>query len=113
MDIGLLGPILGSVSAERVLIYLVAREEGYAREIARFFGADADSIQKQLIKFEAGGVLISKEIGRTVLYRFSFRYAFLSELKNLLGKALDRYPEDVIDRLTVSRRRPRRRGKPS
>jgi len=29
--------LLGSKNAERVLIYIFSREEGYAREIARFF----------------------------------------------------------------------------
>ena len=33
-------PILGSKNAERVLIYLLARDQGYAREIARSWGAD-------------------------------------------------------------------------
>jgi DNA-binding transcriptional ArsR family regulator len=112
MDIALLEPILGSVNAERVLIYVLSKEEGYAREIARFFGADPDSVQKQLVKLEAGGVLVSKAVGRTVLYRFSPRYAFLSELKNLLAKALTFYPAEERERLTKSRRRPRRRGKP-
>ena len=112
MEIAFLEPILGSVNAERVLIYLLAREEGYTREIARFFGADPDSIHKQLIKLEAGGVLLSRAGGRTVLYRFSPRYAFLSELKGLLMKALESYPGKERDRLTLSRRRPRRRGKP-
>lgn len=111
-EIGLLGTILGSVNAERVLVYILAREEGYAREIARFFGADPDSIQKQLAKFEAGGVLISKELGRTVVYRFNPRYAFLPELKQLLTRALEAYPAKEIERLQYSRRRPRRRGKP-
>jgi len=36
----MLEAILGSVSRERVLIFLYAREEGYAREIARFFDTD-------------------------------------------------------------------------
>lgn len=109
----MLGPILGSVNSERVLIYILVREEGYAREIARFFGADPDSIQKQLAKLESGGVLISKKAGRTVLYRFNPRYAFLPELKSLLEKALRFYPEVERERLKMSRRRPRRRGKPS
>jgi hypothetical protein len=110
--VAMLEPILGSVNAERALLYLLAREEGYAREMARFFGADADSIQKQLAKFEAGGVFTSKEVGRTVLYQFNPRYAFLAELKSLLQKALEFYPEEERDRLVMSRRRPRRRGKP-
>jgi hypothetical protein len=112
MDTVILDPILGSINAERVLIFLTARGEGYARQIARFFGADPDSTQKQLAKFEAGGVLMSKEVGRTVLYEFNPRYAFLPELKALLEKALGFYPEDEREKLLMDRRRPRRRGKP-
>lgn len=113
MKITMLEPILGSVNLERVLLYILAREEGYAREIARFFNADPDSIHKQLSKLESGGVLISKQAGRTVLYRFNPRYAFLPELKSLLEKAINFYPEEDRDRLLLTRRRPRRRDKPS
>ena len=109
----MLQPILGSVSAERVLIYLLTREDGYAREIARFFGTEPDSIQKQLVKLETGGVLVGREVGRTVVYEFNPRYAFLSELQKLLEKALSFYPEEEQERLTMGRRRPRRRGKPA
>ena len=112
MDIAMLEPILGSVNAERVLVFLIARDEGYAREIARFFGADPDSIQKQLVKLETGGVLPSREFGRTVRYQFNPRYAFLPELKQLVEKAFSYYPDDVCERLLMSRGRPRRRGKP-
>ncbi len=108
-----LEPILGSLNAERVLVYILARGEGYAREIARFFGADPDSIQKQLAKLEAGGVLATKQVGRTVLYQFSPRYAFQPELRSLLEKALSFYPEEERERLMMARQRPRRRGKPS
>jgi DNA-binding transcriptional ArsR family regulator len=112
MKIAMLAPILGSVNAERVLIYLAARDEGYGREIARFFGADPDSIQKQLVKFEAGGILISRELGRTVTYQFNPRYPFLAELKDLVEKAIRFYPEEERERLNMPGQRPRRRGKP-
>lgn len=112
MKIALLDPLLGSINAERVLVYLVARGEGYARGIARFFGADPDSIQKQLVKLESGGVLTSKEVGRTITYQFNPRYAFLPELKQLITKALSFYPEEEQERLVMTRQRPRRRGKP-
>jgi len=107
MEITMLNPILGSVNAERVLVFLQARGEGYAREIARFFGADPDSIQKQLVKFEAGGVLTSKEVGRTVTYQFNPRYPFLPELKELMEKAIGFYPEEERERLVMDRKRPR------
>jgi hypothetical protein len=109
----MLEPVIGSKSSERVLVYILARRRGYAREIARFFGADPDSIQKQLVKLEYGGVLTATEAGRTVLYEFNPRYAFLPELTALLSKALSFYPERQRELLTTNRRRPRRRGKPS
>jgi len=93
----MLEPLLGSISAERVLIFILAREEGYARDIARFFKADLYAIQKQLNKLETGGVLASRLAGRTRLYTFNPRYPFLKELKELLIKALSFYPEASQD----------------
>ena len=108
----MLEPILGSKNAERVLMFILARDQGYTREIARFSGADPDSVQKQLVRLELGGLLVSKSEGRTRLYRFNPRYSFLKELKALLNKALTFYPPDEQERLMVVRRRPRRKGKP-
>jgi hypothetical protein len=108
----MLEPLLGSESSERVLIFILAREEGYGAEIAKFFGTDLDPIQKQLNKLELGGVLVSHEVGRTRLFTYNPRYPFLNELKSLLEKALSYYPADVREALLMNRRRPRRSGKP-
>jgi len=108
----MLKPLLGSESTERVLIFILARDEGYATEIARFFETDLFGIQNQLDKLENGCVLISHTAGRTRLYIFNPRYPFLKELKSLLEKALSFYPEDMRERFLMNRRRPRRRGKP-
>jgi hypothetical protein len=104
--------LVGSKNAERVLLYIFSREEGgYAREISRFFEADLKSIQKQLDKLEAGGVLVSREVGRTRPYTFNLRYPFLNELKSLLEKALSFYPEEEQNALIMNRRRPRAKAK--
>lgn len=108
----MLEPLLGSTNSERVLLFILAREAGYASEIARFFDTDLYGIQKQLDKLETGGVLASRKVGRTRLYRFNRRYSFLKELRALLSKALSFYPTAEQERLLVVRRRPRRRGKP-
>ena len=107
----MLEPLFGSLSCERVLIFLSARGEGYPREIARFYKTSYYPIQKQLEKLEAGGVLVSRSKGRTRLYAFNPRYPFLKELKSLLEKALRFYPEAEREALLLNRRRPRRRGK--
>ena len=103
--------LLGSKNAERVLIYIFSRDEGYAREIASFYGTDLKPIQMQLDKFEQGGVLVSRSVGRTRPYEFNPRYPFLSELKALLEKTLSFYPAKEQEELRMNRRRPRARGK--
>jgi hypothetical protein len=103
--------LLGSKNAERVLIYIFAREEGYAREIAGFYKTDLKSIQMQLDKFEKSGVLASRAVGRTRPYVFNPRYPFLNEVKALLEKALSFYPKNEREELVMNRRRPRARGK--
>ena len=108
----MLEAILGSLSSERVLVFIFARREGYAREIARFFETALAPIQKQLDKLELAGVFVSRTAGRTRLYEFNPRYAFLKELRSLLGKAISFYPPEDRERLVMVRRRPRRKGKP-
>jgi hypothetical protein len=103
--------LLGSKNAERVLIYIFSRDEGYAREIANFYDTDLKSIQLQLDKFEKSGVLSSQSVGRTRPYMFNPRYPFLAELKALLEKALSFYSVKEREELTMNRRRPRARGK--
>ena len=108
----MLKPILGSVSKERVLVFLVTRGESYPREIARFHRTDLDPTQKQMDRLELGGILVSRTAGRTRLYSLNPRYPFLPELRALVEKGLSFYPANERDRLCMARRRPRRRGKP-
>jgi hypothetical protein len=108
----MLEPVLGSRNKERILLYLHVRKEGYAREISRFFKTDLAPIQKQLERLENGGVLYSRNAGRTRLFGLNPRYPFLGELRTLLDKVLTFFPPDERDALVNVRTRPRRRGKP-
>jgi len=108
----MLEPLLGSLNCERVLMFIYGREEGYPREIARFYNTELYPVRKQLDKLEAGGILASRVAGRTRIYIFNPRYPFLKELKGLLKKALSFYPPEEQEKLLMVRRRPRRRGKP-
>ena len=55
--------LFGSKNRERVLQYVLANGEGYAKEMADFYGTSLDPIQKQLEKLELGGVFVSKTVG--------------------------------------------------
>jgi len=108
----MLESLLGSINRERVLIFLHARGEGYAREIARFFKTDLDPVQKQLERLEFGGIIFSRNAGKTRVYALNPRYPFLEELKTLLDKALSFYPDSDKEELLFTRQRPRRKDKP-
>jgi DNA-binding transcriptional ArsR family regulator len=104
--------VFGNVNRERVLAYLVAREQGYGRGIAAFFDTNLRAVQVQLDKLEAGGVLVSQREGRTRLYRLNPRWPFREQLVALVERMLEFYPEEDRELLLGGRRRPRRRGKP-
>jgi len=108
----MLEPLLGSTTCEQVLIFILTRNEAYARGIARFYGRNLYAIQKQLQKLEVGGIIVSRTAGKTRLYSFNPRYPFLKQLKALLEKALSFYTKEEREKLLMNRRRPRQRGKP-
>jgi len=108
----MLEAIFGSADRERILRFLFMRQEGYAREIARFYDSDLSQIQKQLTRMELGGVLFSRSVGRTVLYGLNPRYPFKKELESLIKKSVDFLPDAERVALVMNRKRPRRRGKP-
>jgi hypothetical protein len=108
----MLQSLLGSDDAERVLLFLCDRDSGYGREIADFWGTSVSGIQRQLDKFEAGGIIQGKMVGRTRVYTWNPRWAFREELRFLLTKAVGFLSKEERARLQENRRRPRRRGKP-
>jgi predicted transcriptional regulator len=108
----MLEPLFGAANRERVLFFILAREESYPREIADYYKTGLAPIQKQLEKLEQGGVVYSRMAGRTRLYTFNPRYPLLAELQALLEKALTFYPKEERDRLFKDRKRPRRKDKP-
>lgn len=108
----MLETLLGSENAARVLLFLHARGEGYAHEVARFYDTALQPVQRQLEKFEAAGILYSRRVGRTRVYEFNPRCPLVEELRALLGKALSLYSDGERDALLTDRRRPRGRAKP-
>ena len=108
----MLEALFGSKNRERVLQYILANSQGYAKEIADFYDSSVDPIQKQLERLEFGGILVSQSVGRTRVFRMSPRYAFKDELIALLEKARSFYSPEEQERLIMQRRRPRRTGKP-
>ncbi|MCK4904667.1 hypothetical protein KAS42_00260 [bacterium] len=108
----MLEPLFKSEIKEKILLFIFTHVESYAREMVRIFGFNLDSVQKQLLSLERGGVLYSKTRGRVRLFGINPRYPFKRELEQLLKKALDFIPEEEKKKFYTPRLRPRRTGKP-
>ncbi len=104
--------LLGSTSKEQVLVFIYAREEGYAKEIADFWERSLFPIQRQLDNLEYARILVRKQYGRTNLYRFNPRYFLCEELQAVLKKTVEAYSDTLREKLLKNRRRPRIKGKP-
>ena len=105
--------LFGNATSEKVLLYLEQYGEGYATRIADTFeGVSVSMVQAQLERFENAGLLVSLMKGRTRLFTWNPRYAFLDEVRGLLRKALRALPKHERRRYFSERRRPRRTGKP-
>jgi hypothetical protein len=103
--------VVGSAAAEKVLLYLQSYEQAYGREIAATFQIANSQVQKQLLKLESGGLLVSRLIGRTRLYQWNPRNPLVSPLRAFLAVALDSLPVNEQQQYFRKRTRPRRSGK--
>jgi len=108
----MLEALFESNKKEKILFYLYTYEEGYAREIARTFQFNLNTVQNQLLNMESQGILYSRLRGKVRLFGFSPRYPFRKELEALLKKAMSFLPEEELKKYYWQRQRPRRTGKP-
>jgi hypothetical protein len=103
--------LFGSKTAENVLMYIFVYQEGYPSEISRMYSLPLSMVQKQLQKFEEGGILTSRLRGKVRIYQWNPRYPFIDEIKNLLARNFDYLPENIKDKYYRQRTRPRRKDK--
>ena len=95
----------------RILLYLNTFEESYATELARNFTMKQQTVQYHMDKLETYGILRSRIVGRTRLYRINPRYVLRKELRALLDQVMHYLPEEVVHEHFVKRTRPRTKGK--
>jgi len=92
----MLEALLESEKKEKILFFLYSHGEGYAREIARTFRFNLNTVQNQLQKLESHGILYSQLKGKVRIFRFNPRYPFKDELDALLKKAIMYLPEEEV-----------------
>ena len=108
----MLETILGNETAAKLMLYLIHYGEAYASGAAKDMEITLSQVQKQLDKFEEGGVLISKKMGNIRIYKFNPKLGVVRKFINMLEAFYEAMPLKQREQLFNVRRRPRRKGKP-
>lgn len=109
-DLSFLYTLFGE-TVSRTLLYIARFGDSYPTEIANNFSMNLRRVQYGMEKLEDAGILKSRLIGKTRMYRINPRYVLRNELLNLLQKALEYLPEEETESNYTERRRPRTKGK--
>jgi hypothetical protein len=106
--------LFGNPIIEKVMFFLLVNEKCYPSQLKNTFQSPLYSFQRALARLEKGGIIVSHSEGKTLIYQFNPRYPFLNELKAFLQKAYEFFPEEMQEKYyePISRKRPRRQGKP-
>jgi DNA-binding transcriptional ArsR family regulator len=104
--------LFGNPTVEDVLLFIAAYGEGYAQQIADTFELSLFRVQRQLLKLEEAGILVSQLKGKTRMFTWNPRYPYSKELKALLNRMIEFMPKAQREKYFLQRRRPRRTGKP-
>ncbi|MHC4892083.1 MAG: winged helix-turn-helix domain-containing protein [Planctomycetota bacterium] len=99
-------------TAAKLLLYLVHYGEAYPTAVAEQFGLSLAGVQHQCRKLEEAGLLISKKVGRTRVYRFQPKHPAVAKLRALAEVFYEGIPLEERAVVFATRRRPRRAGKP-
>lgn len=110
----MLESLFGNPVIEKVLFFLIVNEKCYPSQLKSTFQSPLYSFQRALSRLEKGGIIVSHREGKTLIYQFNPRYPFLIEFKAFLLKSYTFLPPEIREKYyePITRKRPRRRGKP-
>jgi len=104
--------LFGTALRDRVLTRLALSENGlHVRELARQVEASPNAAHRVVVALERAGAVVSREVGSTRIVLLNKRWYAALELRALLVRLVDAYPE-IREKARTFRERPRRIGKP-
>jgi predicted transcriptional regulator len=108
----MLETILGNETAAKLMLYLIHYGEAYANGVSKDMGITLSQVQKQLDKFEEGGILVSKKTGNVRIYKFNPKLGIVKSFIKMIETFYEAIPLDQREEMFDVRRRPRKKGKP-
>ena len=109
-DLRFIYGVLGE-TVSKILLYISKFNDSYATEIAKHFSMNQQTVLYHMEKLESSGILKSRLVGKTRLYRINPRYVLRKELSSLLEQALRYLPDEIVSGFYSKRTRPRTKGK--
>lgn len=107
----MLETILGNETASKLMLYLVHYGEAYANGVSKDMAITLSQVQKQLDKFEDGGLLVSKMTGNTRIYKFNPKLGVVKKVIQMIEAFYEAIPLEQRQELFDVRRRPRKKDK--
>jgi DNA-binding transcriptional ArsR family regulator len=108
----MLETVFGNETVAAILLNIYHYEAIHARAIARNLGKVHGGIVRQLDRLESGGLLVSKEVGRTRVYSFNPKSPYTAPVKQIIQITYDAMPVKVKEKFFAERTRPRAKNKP-
>jgi DNA-binding transcriptional ArsR family regulator len=108
----MLETIFGNETVATILLNIYHYEAIHARAIARNMGKVHGGIVHQLDRLEAGGLLVSREVGRTRVYSLNPKSPYTAPVKQIIQITYDALPVKMKEKLFSERTRPRSKNKP-
>lgn len=93
----MIGRLFGNKTADLVLLFLFRYKEVYAMQIAQELDIPVNMVQKQLERFDRGGVITSSFKGKRRIYSWNLHYPALRPLKQLLARLNACVADDPAD----------------
>jgi hypothetical protein len=108
----MLETIFGNETVALILLNIYHYEAIHARAIARNMNRVHGGIVHQLDRLEAGGLLVSKAIGKTRVYSFNPKSPYTAPVKQIIQITYDSLPIKQKEKIFSERTRPRAKNKP-
>lgn len=108
----MLEKILGSETAMKIMLHLIHYGEIYPSAVAKDYQMSLSAVQKQFVRFEEAGILVSKLVGKTRVYLFNRKSPVTKPFMELIKVYYDGLSLKDKEKIFAVRRRPRRPGKP-
>lgn len=99
-------------AAPKILLHLFHYGETYASAVSKDLSTSLGQVQRGLEHLENAGIVVSKISGKTRIYIFNPKSAYMKTFRDLVRIEYESIPLSERTKIFAERSRPRRRGKP-